>query len=327
MIISKTPMRISFFSGGSDIPAFYEQTWGAALSVTIDKYIYIMAHKTSLGCIRTKFNTVEQVTDLTEMRHVLGRECIRYFNLENSSLSISLVSDLTENGCGLGTSSAFTVGLLNVLKEFSDTTYPDLPLAKAACEVEINRCGFPIGKQDQYAAVNGGMNLFVFYSNEDVESSDVNFSWIDPRNFILVYSGIPRSANHILQDQSDSMRNNKEKFNAVKRNRDKAIKAFDYLKKYDIDSFGYMLGESWEDKKKTANGISDPFIDSVYNSAIEAGSLGGKVLGAGGGGFFLFYVQNEEIREKVECSLQKYPQVKVMDFNFESKGSRIIYND
>ena len=328
MIITKTPVRISLFSGGSDLPAFYHKEDGAALSVTIDKYIYVMVHSNFNKGIRLKFDEVEHVSSLDEVKHVITKEALSYAygnNLVNG-WEIASVSDVSYNGCGLGTSSAFTVGLLQGL--LAKPQYTRTQLANDACRVEIERCGFPIGKQDQFAAAYGGMNLFHFYSTGTVDRIEIGERSLAgfENKLLMVYTGLTRDGNVILMDQSASM-NDPVKFARVQRNRDRAFEAMRYIYDGDYDSIGDLFNQSWVEKKQISKGITTQILDDMYTVAMDAGALGGKLLGAGGGGFFLFYVPTWDVRQKVIHAVSAYNNVKPLNFKFSYEGSKVIYND
>lgn len=324
MIITKTPLRISFFSGGSDLPSFYTKKSGAALSVTIDKFIYVNAHsKPTVSSYITSFDEVQDFHNLDEMTHDITRETLKHYEVKNK-LHISSISDIPSKGSGLGSSSAFTVGLINCLKAFKDPK----ALAEEACTIEMEKCGYPIGKQDQYAAAIGGLNLFSFTSSAVINTPlNVSIDTIEKleRNLILVYSGQSRSANKILDKQSKMM-DDEKKFNLVLNGRNKAIYAADLLIKGDTDTFGDLLHQAWLDKKNITSEISNNIIDRIYDLAIDNGALGGKVLGAGGGGFFLFYCE-EKNKEKLIDTFHKKTPCTVYDFKFTDAGSRVIYSD
>jgi len=328
MIISKTPLRISFFSGGSDMPNFYEKESGAALSVTIDKYIYVMVHKTPHLGIKIMYDTIEEFPDVEQMQHAITRESLKFFDI-NKEWTIASIADILAKGSGLGSSSAFTVGLANCLahrdEELRYSMYSREYLAQTAYHIERDLCNYPVGKQDQYASAYGGMNLFEFHKDNSVDIKPMSYNrdiWnaLEQR-LILVYSGRGRNANFILQKQAAAM-NEKIKFDLVKRSRDKAFLAVDYLQQNKLDDFGNLLHEAWMDKKAVANEISNEYFDNVYSKALEAGSLGGKLLGAGGGGFFLFYVDPSK-KENVINNITNGTECKVYDFTFTQSGSRI----
>jgi D-glycero-alpha-D-manno-heptose-7-phosphate kinase len=322
MIISRTPLRISFFSGGSDMPSFFLKERGAALSVTIDKYIYVMAHKTPHLGIKTMYDVVEQTADIELMQHAITRESLKMFNVDND-ITLASISDILSRGSGLGSSSAFTVGLLNCLAKGNFTREK---LAQKAYFVERNLCGYPVGKQDQYAAAYGGMNLFQFETDDvvtvrPVVHTDDNWDKLQD-SLLLVYSGRGRNANSILQKQAAAMAE-EDKFKLVKRNRDRAFVAANLFSAGLIDDFGALFHDAWMDKKGLAKDITDDYFDSVYNKAIKAGAVGGKLLGAGGGGFFLFYVKPNN-RERVIHAITNETSCKVYNFKFVEAGSTIV---
>jgi len=328
MIITKTPLRISFFSGGSDLPSFFSKETGAALSVTIDKYIHVISHKTPHIGIKTMYDEVEINSDINTMQHDITRETMKYFNI-SSEQTITSISDILSKGSGLGSSSAFTVGLFKNLEAYTNPFENKSKeiVAEFAYEIERNRCGFPVGKQDQYAASHGGLNLFEFrpsYTNATKFDNVDTLAQLNQK-LLLVYSGRGRSANSILQKQQEGMTIDPVKFNAVRKGRDKAYEGFNYLKKGDLDSFGNMFHEAWIDKKATESSITNEYFDSIYDKAIKAGAIGGKLLGAGGGGFFLFYVPGLK-KYDVEQAITKNTECKIYNFNFTDLGSNVVYN-
>lgn len=324
MIVTKTPLRISFFSGGSDLPSFYEKETGAALSVTIDKFIYVCIHKTPNIGVKTMYDSIEESFDISFMQNGITKECLKYFDV-NKEITIASISDILSRGSGLGSSSAFTVGLSKALYKLkSKQNLHSEDNAKIACDIEMNKCNFPVGKQDQYAAAYGGFNLFEFNSNGKVNINPLPFndSWYKlEKNLLLVYSGKGRSANKILQKQKEASEDI-IKFNLIAKGRDKAYQAQKYYLRGDIDSFGSLLHEAWIDKKKIVSEISQDYFDIIYDKAIAAGALGGKLLGAGGGGFFIFYVTPDK-KDDVIYSITKDTECKVYDFKFYTHGSKI----
>jgi len=325
MIVSKTPLRISFFSGGSDIPSFYKKEYGAALSVTIDKFIYVCLHKTSNIGIKTMFDEVHQLSELDEMQDGIVKECLKYYDIKKE-ITVASISDILSRGSGLGSSSAFTVGLVSALHKLKiNETINQNDLANIACDIEMNKCNYPVGKQDQYAASYGGFNLFEFFNDDNVKVKKIPFTdnWIKlQNNLLLVYSGRGRSANLILQKQKDAM-NDSNKFDLVRKSRDKAYKGLQYFNDGDIDSFGNLLHEAWMDKKNVVKEITQTYFDDVYQKALNNGALGGKLLGAGGGGFFIFYVPLDK-QENVIHELTNNTECKIYDFNFYNHGSQIL---
>lgn len=324
MIISKTPLRISFFSGGSDMPAFYEKQKGAALSVTIDKYIYVMLHHTPHLGIKTMYDKIEEFPDVETMQHAITKETLKHYNIEKE-ITIASISDILAKGSGLGSSSAFTVGLTSCLNAYGNHFSSRECLAQNAYYIERTKCGYPVGKQDQYAAAYGGMNLFEFDRDNTVDVKVLTNAgnWISlEKRLLLVYSGVGRSANSILQKQAAAM-GDKDKLELVKRSRDKAYVAARYLKQGQLADFGSLLHDAWMDKKAVAGDISNDYFDTIYTKALLAGALGGKLLGAGGGGFFIFYVDPEK-RDQVSEAITTGTNCKVYDFKFTEHGSTIM---
>lgn len=320
MIVTRTPMRLSFFSGGSDLPAFYKQERGAALSVTIDKYIYVCAHKTPNIGIKTMYDSIDLVADLQQMQDGLTKEVLKHYQIDNN-ITIASISDILSRGSGLGSSSAFTVGLINAISQLTGNQplRPEV-LAEYACNIEMSL--YPVGKQDQYAAAYGGCNLFEFDETGYVKTTSIDLNKISKlqQNLLLVYSGRGRSANKILQKQQSAMID-PTKFNLVKASRDKAYQAVQMLEQQRFDDFGDLLHQSWIDKKAVVGEITEDYFDTIYNAAITAGAIGGKLLGAGGGGFFLFYVPIDVQDQVINC-INSYPGCQLYPFEFCDTGSR-----
>jgi len=323
MIISRTPLRISFAGGGTDLAEFYEKEGGAVLSAAVDKYIFATVNKKFDEHIRVSYSETEIVERVDDLKHDLVREAMKLTGVDRG-IEITTIADIPSSGTGLGSSSTFTVGLLNALHAYKGQHVPAEVLAREACRIEIEIVGEPIGKQDQYIAAYGGIQFIEFNRDGSV--------FVDPviiskemkdhlqDNLMLFYTGITRRANTILKEQKDNSGQNKL-FEL------KALKQLAYdlrealQKKKSTDDFGCVLHEGWKIKKSLANGISNPEIDELYEKALKAGALGGKILGAGGGGFLLLYVPGER-QAKVRESLSVLKETK---FNFEPQGSKIIY--
>lgn len=322
MILSRTPLRVSFAGGGSDLPSYYTKHGGAVLSTTIDKYIYIAVHRYFYpNQSLLKYSKTELVNNNDEIQHPLFRECMKLVNV--SGLDISSMADIPA-GTGLGSSSAFTVSLLNVLHAYKHEAVSAEYLASTACEIEINRLGDPIGKQDQYAAAYGGLNFIRFNYDGSV---DVQKIVMDPavkaqleRNLILLYTGTKHSASAILKEQGKEMQR-LDKQQVMHKMVDMAYELKDVLEHNQIDDFGRILNEGWLLKRSLANSISNPLVDNLYDQGMEAGALGGKLLGAGGAGFVLFYCP-EDKQSAFRTKMSGYTE---MPFKFENYGSKIIY--
>lgn len=324
MIISRTPLRISFAGGGSDLAAFYRREPGAVLSTAINKYIYINVNKKFDEQIRASYSITEIVDSVDQLKHELIREALNMVKPQ-CGIEITSISDIPSQGTGLGSSSTYTVGLLNSLYAHIGQHVGAKRLAQGACEIEIERCKKPIGKQDQYIAAFGGLQYIRFNSDESV--------FVDPvicspetknklqQSLLMLYTGITRSADTILQEQSLNTVNHDDKRVSLRKMTHLAGELRDALVDNDLDSFGEILHEGWMEKKKLAGGISNPKIDAWYETARKQGAIGGKILGAGGGGFLLLYAHPENFPD----IMRALPELKPIQIRFEPQGSKIIY--
>ena len=323
MIISRTPLRMSFVGGGSDLPSFYPRHGGAVLSTAIDKYIYISANRKFDGGIRVAYSKTEEVDRLEAIEHRLVRTTMEMLGIAGG-VEITSTADIPSQGTGLGSSSAFTVGLINVLSAYLGRHVSAEQLASLSCEIEIERCGEPIGKQDQYASAYGGLSLIEFHPDDSVLVSPLIVSRrvreALERNIVVFYTGIARSASNILKEQSSNVADDTGKQEMLKRMVKLTYELRDELQKENLDSMGQILHENWELKKKLASGVSSDAIDGWYARARSAGALGGKLLGAGAGGFLMFYAPQER-HEAIEQSLG----LRRVDLGFEPLGSRILF--
>lgn len=323
MIISKTPFRISFVGGGSDLPAFYTQRKGAVLSSSINKYMYISSHRFfEADKIRVKYSQTETVSSIAELRHPILQKVLQKFNI-SGGLEVSSIADIP-SGTGMGSSSAFTVGVLHNLHAFSSKLASRESLAAGACQIEIEELQEPIGKQDQYAAAYGGLNVIEFLPDGQVSVQPVYLKKDTReelnRNLCLYYIGNARSASSILSEQKKNT-GSSDKFQNLCQMVDLVYELRDTLMKDDLSSFGHLLHENWKLKMALASGISNPMIQEIYDMAMKNGALGGKLLGAGGGGFMLFYCPQEK-QAKLDEALAK---IRRFPFKFENQGSQIIY--
>jgi D-glycero-alpha-D-manno-heptose-7-phosphate kinase len=324
MIISRTPLRISFAGGGSDLPAYYHKETGAVLSTSINKYIYITVNKKFDHKIRASYSITEIVDQIGELHHELIREALQLVDLP-SGIEITSISDIPSQGTGLGSSSTYTVGLLNALYAHTGRHVGAEQLAQEACFIEIERCRKPIGKQDQYIAAYGGLQFIQFNSDESV--------FVDPvicqldtkielqRRLLLMYTGLTRSANGILEEQSKNTESSEEKRASLRRMTQLAYELRLALQMNDLNGFGEVLHQGWIEKKKLASGISNSKIDTWYETARQQGAIGGKLLGAGGGGFLLLYTP-PDCQDKI---IRALPELRPVKFNLEPQGSKIIY--
>lgn len=326
MIISRTPLRMSFVGGGSDMPQFYREHGGAVLSTAIDKYIFVTANQKFDKGIRLSYSETETVEAVDNIKHSLARHALQFLGV-SSGIELTTVADIPSKGTGLGSSSAFAVGLLNVLYAFQRRFSSAEKLAEEACHIEIDRMGEPIGKQDQYAAAYGGFQFYEFNSDETVTVSPLIMprqSKLDlQRRTLMFYTGKTRSASSILADQARELSCNGEKVHSMKRMVQLAHELRDALQAGQIDAMGEMLHENWNLKRSLARNVSNGDIDAAYDAAIAAGAQGGKVLGAGGGGFLIFYAP-EAAHIAIERALAPLRRI---PFTFENSGSRIIFAD
>lgn len=321
MIVTKTPLRISFFGGGSDIPQFYEYSDGLCVSTTIDSYIYLAVNKSVARHLKVVYSELELHNDVEDIKHDRVREILKHYNI-NSNIEICSFSDVPTKGTGLGSSSTFTVGLINAIHNIK-TGKPISPslMAELACYIEIDKCKEPIGKQDQYAAAHGGLNVYNFTKNGvKVKPIDVSFSTaMDLNKRLLIFdTNIRRMASSVLTEQVDKLKSTVNMENTM-RIVDFAKESIKYLEKGKLDDFGALLDEAWLTKKKLSSNVSNEEIDTMYSDAIKAGALGGKILGAGGGGYLMMYVP-EKYQYSVISALKSY---NLFSVNFEHKGSTV----
>lgn len=322
MIISRTPFRISFAGGGSDLPSFYRKEAGAVLSTSIDKYMYIAIHPFfDERKIQLKYSKTELVDRIDDINHPIFREVLKMYNL--TGVDLNSIADIP-SGTGLGSSSSFTVGLLNAVRTYLGKATSGEKLGALACDVELNKVGSPIGKQDQYAAACGGLNFITFYGDETVNVEKIIMQPEKKKeldeNLIMVFVGGEHSANAILKRQAEAIGEQK-KFDTQKAMVRLAYELRTCLEKNLLDDFGRILHEGWLMKKSLASGISTGIVDELYERGIQAGALGGKLLGAGGAGFILFYCP----KEKQDEFRIKMGNVNEMKFHFDDFGSKIIY--
>ena len=324
MIISRTPLRMSFVGGGSDLPQFYRRNGGAVLSTAIDKYVYVNINRKFDGGIRLAYSKTEEVDSVDKIEHRLVRATFESLGLAGG-VEITTIADIPSRGTGLGSSSSFTVGLINAVSAYLGRHVSAEELGRLSCEIEIERCGEPIGKQDQYAAAYGGLNLIEFRPDDSVLVSPV----ITPpgtrealeRRIIVFYTGITRSASDILKHQTEGVATDQAKRNATARLVDLTYQVRDDLQRGNLDSFGAILDESWTLKKSLAEGVSTGQIDDWYTAARAAGAHGGKILGAGSGGFLMFFAP-EDRHDAIEAALGGLRRT---EFRFDPLGSRIIF--
>ena len=324
MIITRAPFRVSFCGGGSDLPSFYEQYGGCVLSTTIRKYMYLTIHQYfHKDQIVLKYSKTETVKNYDEIEHKYFRECLKDFGI--TGVEISSMADIP-SGTGLGSSSSFSVALLHLLYTFRGEYVSKYKLAKEACELEITKLGEPIGKQDQSAAAFGGLNFYEFRPGgfvnvEPIIMAPENYRKLES-NILMFYLGGVHSASAILKEQGQNVKQT-DKAKAQLQMCDLTRTLKEELQKNNVDAMGELLHENWMLKRSLASGISNPLIDDVYDRAKQAGAMGGKLLGAGGAGFMIFYVTDEH-KAAVRAALSDLREV---EFEMDNSGATIVYVD
>ncbi len=324
MIIARSPLRITLGGGGTDLASYYEKQEGFLISAAIDKYVYILLNKTFDRSLVLKYSQLERVKQASELRHPIVREALGMMGLDQEPLEICSMADIP-SGTGLGSSSTFTTALLRALHEYKGDIVGKRQLAEEACDIEINRLGGAIGKQDQYISAYGGITCMKIERNGFVHTEplkltqDILYDLED--NLMLFFTGYSRSAGDILGEQDKKS----------KENDDGMIKNLDFVKQLGLDSrtalengglrrFAELMNVHWEYKKKRAKGMSNPQINQWYEYALENGALGGKLIGAGGGGFLMFYAEDASRLRKAMNSLG----LEEIRFRFEPGGTKLL---
>ncbi|MCI9138337.1 galactokinase [bacterium 1XD42-8] len=324
MIIARSPLRISLGGGGTDLPSYYEQHEGFLISAAIDKYVYITLHQTFEKEILLKYSQFEKVKEIEEIKHPIIREALRMLDFKKSNLEICSMADIPA-GTGLGSSGSFTVALLKALHAQKGDIVSTRTLAEEACDIEMVRLKEPIGKQDQYIAAYGGLTCMSFKKD--------GYVWVEPLNIsnetlynledhcILFFTGFSRSASSILDEQN---KKSKEKDEEMLENlhfvKELGLKSKEALEKGDLKAFAELMNIHWEYKKKRSKGMSNSQIDEWYTLAMENGAIGGKMIGAGGGGFLMFYTE-DKVRLRKAMSKTGMTEVR---FRFEMEGAKIL---
>ncbi len=322
MIITQTPLRISFAGGGTDMKGYYAQDGGAVISSAIDKYIYVVIKERFDGKIRVGYTRTEMVDRVDQIEHELVRECMTLTGIE-SGVEIATMADIPSEGSGLGSSSTVTVGLLHAMYAYRGILVTAETLAARACAIEIDILGKPIGKQDQYIAAYGGLRRFEFCSDGSVVTTAVELSEEKRRRFgealMLFYTGITRSADTILSEQTANIDSRRAWLDKIKGQVGEVETA---LCEGNNNKVGRLMQLGWEWKKQMAGRITSPDIDALYEQALDAGATGGKIAGAGGGGFLLLYCppdRQSAVREVLA-------DMKELPFNLERDGTKVIFN-
>ena len=322
MIITQTPLRIGLLGGGTDLPGYYGEHGGRVLNCAIDKYVYVIVKQRFDDDIYVNYSKKEIVSDVGDLEHELVREAMRMTGVAGG-VEITTLADIPSAGSGLGSSSAVTVGLLHALFSYQGRQVPAEELAERACAIEIERCGKPIGKQDQYITALGGIRDIHFGPGEAVIAEEVGLSaggrLALQHQIMLFYTGITRSADSILGEQNANIAATLPQLSLL---RDLAAFATDRLRDGDVEALGPALRESWEAKRKLASGVSNDRVDAAVSRALEAGASGAKLTGAGGGGFLLVICPPERQRA-VRRNLARMRELPV---KLDRLGSRVTLN-
>jgi D-glycero-alpha-D-manno-heptose-7-phosphate kinase len=326
VIVSRAPVRFSLGGGGSDLPSYSSKHGGYVISAAVDKYVYVTASRRFFPSIRLAYSRTEIVDRVADVQHPIFREALTMLGIDNS-IELTSVADLPANS-GLGSSSAFTVALLNALHTYRRDFVSSRQLAEEACTLEIERLGEPIGKQDQYISAFGGVTAMTFHpgGKVDVEPVPVRQEVLDEleSNLVVLWTHVERPARSVLTEQGQRLRDDEAATARMHRIKALGREVFELLVRGDVDRYGELLHEHWTAKRTLASAMSQPALDDHYEAARAAGALGGKLMGAGGGGFFLFYVRPAERRSLVETMVAR--GLRPLRFRFENDGARIVAN-
>lgn len=330
MIIVRTPFRLPIGGGGTDLPSYYKKYGGNLITSSINKYMYVYINEPSLiNKIKVGYTKIEivDINNIDNIQHEIVRETFKYLNIKKP-IEIYSMADLSA-GTGMGSSSAYTVGLLHGLNTLNRRYISRKEIAEESCKIEIDLIGKPIGKQDQYASTFGGINELNINKNGNVTVNPIklkNETIYELENRLMMfYTNINRDTNEIINDQSSKINIDEKKvINSMHRIKEIGFEIKDALLNDNIDKFGELLNDHWVEKKSISTKMSNPNIDKWYNLGIENGALGGKIMGAGGGGFLLFCVKNEN-RKKLRNKMEK-EGLKYMDFRFDFEGVKVLAN-
>ncbi len=332
MIITKTPLRITFTGGGSDMPSFFEKHDGHCINATIDKYVYVLVKKRNDNKIYLKYseNEVVDTNTIFEIQHDFIRETLIYLGVDYG-LEIINWADIPTKGSGLGSSGSFLVGLLNAIHTLEGNHVSKEKLAQQASHIEMVLCGKPIGYQDQYAAAYGGLNELKFTADNGhnikvvpliKNQDDLNSI---SQDLLLFYTGITRESSSVLSDQNKNLMSKEDTINAMKENVDLSKWLAEHLRNKEYQYIGHALRMNWDLKLKFSNKVANEDIIKMYDKGREGGASGGKIIGAGGGGFMMFYVERTK-QQSTEGMVSELGNYKIMNFNIDHYGSRVLLN-
>ena len=324
MIITRSPLRISLGGGGTDLPSYYQNHEGFLIAAAIDKYVYINLHDTFVDYLIVKYSKMEEVRSIDEIRHPIIRESLKLLGFEARYLEIASLADIPA-GTGLGSSGSFTCSLLKALHTHKKNIITPADLAEQACHIELDILGEPVGKQDQYISAFGGINCFTFCKDNQVKAEKLNISQETLFNLedhlLLFFTGYSRSASNVLKEQDGKSRNNDssmiDNLHLVKGLGYKSKTAFE---QGDLEEFASLMNVHWEHKKQRSDVMSNDRINTWYDIAMKNGALGGKLIGAGGGGFLMFYAEdNKKLRHTM--AREGLQEVR---FRFDFDGSKVV---
>ncbi len=325
MIIARSPLRISLGGGGTDLPSYYREHEGFLIAAAIDKYVYVTINRPFNEGIYLKYSEIEHVKTVDEVSHNIIREALKLENLNTPQVEISSIADLP-SGTGLGSSGSFTTALLKALYAYRHRHINPEELAELACAIEIDQLKEPIGKQDQYIASVGGITCFAFHKDNSVTFAPLKISRETfhklEDNLLLFFTGFSRSASEILKDQHiKSQKNDVDMLNNLHFVKEIGYLSKDALESGNTDKFGELMHQHWEHKKKRSGGMSNQDIDTWYETALKNGAIGGKVVGAGGGGFLMFMAHDAT---KLRSAMKKSGLQEVR-FKFDFEGAKVIH--
>ena len=325
MIIARSPLRISLGGGGTDLPSYYERFGGFLITAAIDKYVYITLHEIFVPEFIIKYSKLERVAKADQIEHPIIREALQLMGIDGGFLELTSMADIPA-GTGLGSSGSFTTALLKALHAYKKDLVPNTELAAEACEIEINRLREPVGKQDQYIAALGGITCFNFHKDGRVEAAPVKISeesrYNLEDNLLLFFTGYSRSAGSILKDQNDkSKQDDKAMLDNLHFTKDLGYASQNAIESGNLREFARLMDEHWQRKRSRSSGMSNPKINEWYDMAIANGALGGKLIGAGGGGFLMFYAEEGKARLR---HAMRQAGLKEVRFRFDFEGTKLV---
>ena len=324
MIIARSPLRISLGGGGTDIPSYSNEFEGFLIAGAINKYVYVTVNRPFQQEINLKYSVIEKTKDVSQIQHPIIKEVLSSLELKTPQIEISSIADIPA-GTGLGSSGSFTTALIKAVYSHYRRSIHPTELAEMACEIELVKLGEPIGKQDQYIAAYGGLTEFIFKKDGSVFAQPLAIALNTLHdledNLLLFFTGISRSAGSILKDQvTKSQSHDQKMLDNLHFTKDLGLRSKEALIQGNTTKFGELMHEHWEHKKSRSTGMSNQFIDDVYNLALKSGAVGGKLVGAGGGGFLMFYAND---KEKLRAQMSKLGLEEVR-FQFDFEGTKVI---